>query len=277
MRSLLSLLVILLFGAGEASAQRHAFEGIAWGTEDAEVRAALQARGFTFRTVEDGDPRFIRADSAFLRAEMSGGRLVGFTLVDPARGPAVAERYAALNDSLRAALGPPDETVPDHQEQRWVAGLTCVHLRIARVAGERHLQMYWHGPGWYDEMDRRASNPLPPPGFTTVSTSAFARMAIDTTVRQARGATAVRGRFRIQYWQAITPQIGGVDQPPLDVAEYEMDFDCAGRRARLIARATYLDGRRQGSHQSERPAWTVPQPDSHYARGLAAICRAARN
>ena len=107
--------------------------------------------------------------------------------------------------------------------------------------------------------------------------TAFLRIAVDTTVDGPRAAGALRGRFRIEYFQPITPTLEGVEQDPLDTVEYEMDFDCAGRRARLIARATFLEGRRLASTRSQRPTWTSPlQPDGHYARGLDAVCRAAR-
>ena len=86
----------------------------------------------------------------------------------------------------------------------------------------------------------------------------------------------MRGRFRIEYRQPITPSAGGVAQEPIDAVEYEMDFDCGNGRTRLVARATYLEGRRLSSNRPERQAWAVPQPDGHYARGRDAVCRATR-
>ncbi|HYW13723.1 MAG TPA: hypothetical protein VE871_17305, partial [Longimicrobium sp.] len=136
-------------------------------------------------------------------------------------------------------------------------------------------QVGWQGPGWYDEMGRRAGEPPQPAGFTTVSMTPFLRMAVDTTVR-GRGNGALRGRFRIEYFQPITPRVDGVPQDPLDAVVYEMDFDCAARRTRLIARTTYLEGRQLASNRPASQAWAVPQADGHYDRGLDAVCRAAR-
>jgi hypothetical protein len=110
-----------------------------------------------------------------------------------------------------------------------------------------------------------------------VSATAFLRMAVDTTVRGPRATGAMRGRFRMEYFQPITPRLDGVDQAQMDAVEYEMDFDCAGRRTRLISRATYLAGRRLAIHRPQGQPWQpVSQPESHYARGMDAVCRAAR-
>jgi len=272
-----SLSVILCAAAGDAAAQRHAFEGVAWQAPAESVRAALRARGFTFTaTAGEGDLQFVRADSAQLQAELHAGRLVGITLIDPARGESVAERYRVVADSLRAALGPPDDTLDQRQEQLWVAGLSSIHLLVERVAGVRQVRIAWHGPGWYDEMDRRGGLPPQPEGYTTVAATHILRVAVDTTVRGGSADAALRGRFRIHYHQPVTLSPDGVSQQQMDAVEYEMDFDCAGRRARLVSRTTYLDGRRLGSDRPASQGWAVPQPDGHYDRGLDAVCRAFR-
>lgn len=266
-------------GVQAAQAQKMAYHGIAWHVPVDSVRAPLQALGFGFQAeVDQGDHQFTRADDALLYAEVRRGRLVGFTLIDPIRGADVGERFAALADSLQAELGPPDEVHEEGQPplRVWEAGLRSVRVQVSRSTGERTVQVAWRGPGWFDEMDRRASRPPLPAGFTTVSLTPFVRIAIDTTVRGPRAAGAMRGRVRIEYFQPITPSVEGVAQDPLDAVEYEMDFDCAGRRTRLISRTTYLEGSRQGSNRPRNQPWTaVRQPESHYARGLDAVCRAA--
>jgi hypothetical protein len=125
-------------------------------------------------------------------------------------------------------------------------------------------------------MNQRAGMPPQPAGFTTVSQTVFMRMAVDTTGGGPRGSRTVRGRFRIAYFQPVTPKVDGVEQDALDAVIYEMEFDCAARRARLIARATYLAGRRTRDDRPDSRSWSTPQPDSHYARGMDAVCRAAR-
>lgn len=273
--------VILLASARPAEAQRAVFEGIAWGTPADSVRLRLDSLGFTFRgATQAGDQEFVRADSAGLFAEMREGRLIGFTLVDGVRGDSSAERFTALADSLQAALGPADEAEQGtgfypRPHRLWVRGLASVSLYVSWVAQMRQVQVSWRGPGWYDEMDRRQGKLPQPAGFTTVSATPFLRMAVDTTVR-ARPNGATRGRFRIEYVAPITPTVDGVPQDPLDAVVYEMEFDCEGRRARLISRVTYLEGRQTGSDRPATQSWTVPQPDGHYDRGLEAVCRAAR-
>lgn len=263
-----------------ASAQKMAYHGITWHVPLDSVRAPLRAQGFTFRAeMGEGDHELAREDGAVLHAEARAGRLIGFTLVDPARGDGVNERFHALADSLQAELGAPDQ-VSDEGTQPvrvWEAGFSSVRVQVARATGERAVHVAWRGPGWFDEMDRRAGRPPLPAGFTTVNLTPFVRIAVDTTVRRTRAADVMRGRFRIEYFQPITPSVEGVAQDPLDVAEYEMEFDCAGRRARLVSRSTYLEGHRQGTHRPQNQPWTTPrQPESHYARGLDAVCRAAR-
>jgi len=274
------LLLSPSLGEPQPAAQQLAFHGIRWHVPAESVRAPLQAQGWTFSGVSDaGDHQFTRADGARLQAEMREGRLIGFTLLDAAGGEQVAGRYQVLADSLQAALGAPDEA--DNDDTRpfrlWDAGRSWVRVEVTRVTGAPIVQVAWRGPGWYDEIGRREGRQPQPPGFTTVQSTIFMRIAVDTTVDGPRAAGALRGRFRIEYFQPITPTLDGVEQDPLDTVEYEMDFDCAGRRARLIARATFLEGRRLASNRSQRPTWTSPlQPDGHYARGLDAVCRAAK-
>ena len=257
------------------AAQEIAFPGIPWGAPADTVRARLEARGFTFdRRMAGGDDLFRGRDGTWLRADLRGGRAIGFTLLDSAAGE-VEARYATLADSLRAARGAPDETGTDQRRpQRWFAGLASVEVFVDRSAGVRQVGIAWLGPGWHDEMAHRAGEAPVPAGYTIVSSTPFVRIAIDTTVGGPRGAQ--RGRFRIEYRQPITPLVDGVAQPAMDAVEYEMELDCAGGRTRLLARATYLAGRRLSSARPEGQPWTVPQPDGHYARGRDAVCRAAR-
>jgi hypothetical protein len=276
----LLLLPALLGTTDQLTPQKLTFNQIAWHVPAASVRAPLQAQGFTFSgETEGGDHEFTRQDGTRLLAGLRDGRVVGFTLLDPARGEQVAVRFRALADSLRAALGPPDEDDAEEPYTRrlWDAGLSSVSVEVTRILGEWVVRVVWRGPGWYDEVGRRGGHAPPPPGFTTVWESVFLRIAVDTTVSSASTAGVRRGRFRIQYFQPITPTVEGVEQDPMDTVEYEMDYDCAGKRTRLVSRTTFLDGRRLASNTPYRQPWTTPQqPDGHYARGLTVLCRAAR-
>lgn len=272
---------LCVFAVAEAApAQKMAYHGMAWNVPAESVRARLQAQGFAFRQqVDGGDHQFAREDGTLLHAEVREGKLMGITLIDPVRGAGVASRFDALADSLQAVLGAPDEAGDEGQPplRVWEAGLSSVRVQVSRASGERTVQVAWRGPGWFDEMDRRAGRAPQPAGFTTVSLTPFVRIAVDTTVRGPRAAGAMRGRFRIEYFQPITPSVNGVAQDPLDAVEYEMDFDCAGRRTRLISRATFLEGRRLGIHRPQNQPWAaLREPESHYARGLDAVCRSAR-
>jgi hypothetical protein len=265
-------------GAPAASAQSFAYPGIAWGDPADSVRARLEARGFSHvRVLDRGDQVFLAADSSWLRLDVRENRAIGVTVADTMRGAQAAARFAALADSFRTALGAPDDTTGGSQpEHRWVAGLTTFAVRIAGAGDLARIQTQWRGPGWYDEMGRRGGDPELPAGFTTIRHYALLRLAVDTAATGRRTAGGMHGRFRIEYEHPITPRLNGVDQEPMDAVEYEMELDCRGRRARLIARATYLQGRRLMSERPDSQAWSTPQPDGHYARGLESICAAYR-
>ncbi|HEX6911952.1 MAG TPA: hypothetical protein VF142_16225 [Longimicrobium sp.] len=276
-RTPLLLAAMLAVAAPQAAAQRYTYQQVPWRLPADSVQALVTAQGFTpSGRGEGGDLDFRREDGTRLRAELQDGRLVGFTMIDPAPGPAVWERYRAVADSLRAAHGEPDAVDEDFDLTLWEAGLTSVRMEVYRHAGQPYLQLSWRGPGWFDEMNRRADVPPQPAGFTTVSQSQFMRLAVDTTGGGPRGARTVRGRFRIAYFQPVTARVDGVEQAPLDAVIYEMEFDCAGRRTRLIGRATFLEGRMTKEVRPGSQAWSTPPKDSHYARGLDAVCRAAR-
>ncbi|HST57900.1 MAG TPA: hypothetical protein VLK84_04360 [Longimicrobium sp.] len=264
--------------ATAASAQGFAYPGIAWGDPADSVRARLEAQGFSrVEVLERGDQAFVAADSSWLRLEVRENRTIGVTVVDTMRGAQVAARFAALADSFRTALGEPDDTTGGSQPaHRWVSGFTWFSVRIAGAGDLARIQTHWRGPGWYDEMERRSDAPELLPGFTVIRQYPLLRLAVDTAATGRRTAGGMRGRFRIEYEQPITPKLNGVDQAPMDAVEYEMELDCRGRRARLIARATYLQGRLLMSERPDSQAWSVPQPGGHYARGLESICAVYR-
>lgn len=269
----------VLLAPSLSAAQGFAFPGTAWGDPADSVRARLVAAGHTFqRTDEDGDQVYQRADGAWVFAYLRSGRLVGVAMADPARGTEASARWNALRDSLEAALGPPDDDGEEgsYPSRLWVVGLESLELEVQRSGDLRQVYVNRLGPGWYDEMARRGEDPLPPAGFTIVSATGFLRISIDTTIAPRRGSPEQRGRFRVEYRQPITPTVDGVEQPPIDVVEYEMEFHCGEGRTRLVARTTFLEGRQLGTHRPQGQPWAVPQADGHYARGRDAVCRAAR-
>jgi hypothetical protein len=274
-RSILSLLlaVCTCAAAKAASAQQIAYPGIPWGTPAEAVRARAEAQGFALDSVTaDGDQVYRRrADGAWLKAYMRAGRAVGFTVIDPAPRAAVDGRFRALADSLEAALGAP--AVRDREEVRWEAALAQVSVEIEFVRGPQ-VEVRWAGPGWFDEMHRRKKLievPPLPAGYTIVSATPVSYVSVDTTVTGRGAAGVLRGRFRIDYAQPVGP-----DTATYDAAVYEMEFDCAGRRTRLLRRTITLAGARRHDDVYQRIPWAPPQPGNHYDRGLAAVCRAAR-
>ena len=270
---LLLLPLVLCASARAASAQREfTFAGVPWHAPADSVRSRLVARGFTFAgTADRGDQVFRRGDGALLKLELQGGRAVGFQLVDPARGRNLDARFHALVDSLQASLGRPDTLREDLLV--WRAGLSEMGVESFYRDGVHHVQLVWRGPGWYDEMGRRGLLPefAPlPPGYTIVDVNFISRVAVDSA-RLTRGTDGVvRGRFRIDYTRPVGPETD-----PLDAAEYQMEFDCAARRTRLVNRSLFLRARLKQSDSRAAPAWEAPTPGGHHERGLIAVCRAA--
>ena len=275
---LLTLLACLCATATSARAQRElVFSGIPWRLPVSEVRPLLESRGYTFTRNDDaGDPLFGRADGAVLDLTVQDGRVVGFLLIDPARGPQLGPRYRALADSLETALGKPDSVA--REQARWEGGLTELLIERTDQGSSPHVRLAWRGPGWFDEVDRRyRADPrseyrLPPlpPTYMIVSATYVSRTAVDTALLARRAGGVLRGRFRILYVRPVGP-----DTALFDSAEYEMDFDCGAGRTRLIARAVRLEGRVRQSQTFNGLPWETPAVDGHYHRGLRAVCRTA--
>lgn len=277
-RLMLPLAACLAARTGHA--QEIAFHEIGWQTPPADLRPRLEALGYAFAGAwEEGGETYTAPDGSRLYASVDQGRLNGFIRVDPVRGGQIPVRYRALADSLEAALGRPDEVDEEDErvpERTWVRGLASVAVEAERI-GDGWVRVVWRGPGWWDEAARREELPALPAGFTAVSVSPFMRIAVDTTLRPRRGAATLRGRFRLDYRVPVDPTpVEGRQEPRFDTAEYEMEFDCAAGRTRLIARTTFLEGRQVTSNRPQGQPWTTPRPDGHYARGMNAVCRAAR-
>jgi hypothetical protein len=252
------------------------YAGIPWRIGADSARALLERQGFTFSRVDkDGDHEYTRGDGAQLYASLQGGRLVGVMLVDGTRGAGVDARYRTLADSLEAAVGKPDTVYRSLQE--WEVGLTALEVANSYEGSAHHVEISWRGPGYMDEIERRSEALHPgkvilsprPPGFTIVSSSGLAQIVVDTT-RLVRRAGVQRGRFRIEYVRSVGP-----DSALYDSAEYDMEFDCAGGRTRLLSRTTRLSGQVRRSETFSTLPWETPRPDGHYARGLRAVCRVA--
>jgi len=272
-KSLLLLPLLVCASARSLSAQREfTFAGIPWQATAESTRPMLEARGFTFAGNADrGDIVFQRGDGAFAKVELQGGRAVGFLLVDPAHGRNVDARFHALVDPLAATLGQPDTLREDLLI--WRKGLSEMGVEAYYRDGVHHVQLVWRGPGWYDEMGSRGLLPefAPlPAGYTIVDVNFISRVAVDSA-RLTRGTDGVvRGRFRIDYTRPVGPETD-----PLDAAEYQMEFDCAARKTRLVNRSIFLRARLKQSDSRAAPAWETPTPGGHHERGLVAVCRAA--
>ncbi|MBV9110718.1 MAG: hypothetical protein JO306_15005 [Gemmatimonadetes bacterium] len=254
------------------------YSGIPWRTPVDSVRVRLQAQGFAFsREEREHDLVFTRGDGSEAKAAFQDGRLVAIDVADPARGPAVNERFRALVDSFTAAVGQPDTA--GAQEAHWHQGLSDLEMFISFDGAVRHVEIDWAGPGALDEMARRyemhrdsddLAYPALPATYTRVGGRSLAVVAVDTSLLRRGAGGIIRGRFRIGYPRSVGPA-----DDEFDSAEYEMDFDCAHGKTRLVSRTVRLKGEVRHHDVHDNLPWESPRPDGHYVRGLDAVCRTA--
>ena len=254
------------------------YSGIPWRAQADSVRARLGAQGFVFSREEpEHDLVFTHGDGTELKAAFQNGRLVAIDVADPARGPAVNERFRALVDSFTSAVGRPDTA--GEQEAHWHKGLSDLEMFISLDGAIRHVEIDWAGPGALDEMARRFEMhrdsddlvyPALPATYTRVGGRSLAVVAVDTSLLRRGAGGIVRGRFRVGYPRSVGPA-----NDEFDSAEYEMDFDCAQGKTRLVSRTVRLKGEVRHHDTHENLPWESPRPDGHFVRGLDAVCRAA--
>ena len=264
-------LAFFAFAAPSLTAQE-TVAGIPWGTPAAEAAITLGASGFRFeRTDEDADQVFRHEDGRSMWLLLQQGRVVGMQHIEPGSEDKVAVRFTQVADSLTAQFGTPAGANQRHTRS-WSVGRVEVRLEVRSNNGAHYLRTEYYGPGWNDEFARRQGLSPLPAGYTIVNMShLMLRVAVDTSAtRRVEGG--LRSRFRVQYPNPVT-----ADDDQFDEVEYEMEFDCARRRTRLVSRTTLLAGRQMGRVSPQAQAWAVPQqPDGHYARGLDAVCRTVR-
>lgn len=254
------------------------YSGIPWRMQADSVRARMQAQGFAFsREDREHDLVFTRGDGTEAKVAFQDGRLVGIDVADPVRGAAVNERFRALVDSFTAAVGTPDTA--GEGSAFWHKGLSDLEMYISFDGAVRHVEIGWTGPGALDEWARRneahrdsddLAYPALPATYTRVGGRSLAVVAVDTSLLRRGAGGIVRGRFRIGYPRSVGPA-----DDEFDSAEYEMDFDCAQGKTRLVSRTVRLKGEVRHHDTHENLPWETPRPDGHYVRGLDAVCRAA--
>ena len=266
-------LAFCVFSGTSLTAQEIAYPGIAWGTPAAEAAITLASGGFRFeRTDQDGDQVFRHEDGRSLWLLLQADRVVGVQHTEPGSEDKVGVRFTEVADSLTAQHGSASGVNQRHTRS-WSVGRVEILLEARSDNGAHYLRTEYYGPGWNDESARRQGLSPPPPGYTIVNLSHLGlRVAVDTSAtRRVEGG--LRTRFRVQYPNPVT-----ADDDQFDEVEYEMEFDCARRRTRLVSRTTFLDGRQIGRVSPQGQAWSVPQqPEGHYARGLDAVCRTVRS
>lgn len=130
------------------------FLSIAWGTTRADVRARLEARGFTFiETDSDGDDQYqgrVDGRDAGLAAMFAGDGLAKFVVVmlAPDPGGGLLEMF---KQNLAAAYSTP-------AQQRGLATIWPERtgtLVWATISEERHVTVHYEAAGWPAESKRR--------------------------------------------------------------------------------------------------------------------------
>lgn len=275
MKHALTLLLaagLLACASTPARAQEITFQQIPWSASPDTVRARLEARGYTYRGVQEGARVFVRPDSAFVMVLLRGvEHPVGFLAGDAARGERADARFRVLVDSLQARHGVPVDRRPD--AVRWEAGLTSVTVQLRTFSnGQRAVHAAWRGPGWLDETAGGVDGPVfadLPAGYIAVSQGLDQRVAVDTSSISQLAAGVLRARYRVDYPAALSDA-----GQRYDAIVYGMDFDCARGRTRMYSRTTLLAGRRQDTSSAQGLPWRGVGGGSDEARALDGVCRA---
>jgi hypothetical protein len=288
--SLIATIAALMLFADESAAQLE-FAGAPWGTPAEQASERIRAAGYTFRGVDqDGDWIFGAADSVDLVAMFDSTGLVSVESQWMRNPDRLLARYRRMADSMRAAVGPPDEASEDESGRvlNWARDGSTLELFFRPRGGglDTTLFLRHQGAGYEAEFERRVAREQEQMererAEGTRDTTAVGDyhqafggfrvlIRVDTVKYERLGPQAYRARV-LHNWMQTRRLPNGL---MYDAALTEVELDCRVQRTRTIRRTMLY----------ERPAavvdvpeaerrWTTPRRGSPDATAVQSACQA---
>jgi hypothetical protein len=278
-RHLASAVVASFILAAPAAAQGYVYRDIAWGSDPRTTTDKLAAEGFELEenfAPDEGEVMYNSAENpdVIALASFAGDRLVGVRVVFG--GENVDELF---EQSVREWTG--EFGAPDEEEERmvtWRRDDTAFSLLLGETdGGHRFLAAQYTGPGYDEEIQRRIDAMSAPieypaldPRWVVVPIERPVRSAFDRATVQAMGNRVFRVWLREDYGEL---QASPVEH---DMALFQVDYDCAGRRFRVGAETYQRQGRLVHTETPAEPSdWIAVPPESVGEMIITAVCRAA--
>lgn len=293
MRTAFRILPFLLLAIASPAGAQYEFAEIPWNTAPEAAAERIRAAGYAFVGVDqEGDWVFRGANGGELVAAMSPTGLV--EVVVTWRLPSNLERrYAALSDSLRRAMGAPDdeqradeegETIRSVTWMRDLAELSAVYF--PRQAGlDSAVTLNHRGPEsepeymrrdsvWQVQRDaERVSGPSDTTGIGDWAQvyGGFRRLVRVDSVRYARVDASTYSARLLDNW---TQQRRRADGLKYDGAVSEVQLDCGRFRSRVQRRILMNDYRALPEEPvpAADAAWATPRPQSPDGIAIRGAC-----
>jgi hypothetical protein len=263
-----------------AARAQFVYEDIAWGSDVRATTEALAAHGFVLNTEfvpDEGELLYEGADDVLAMATFADDQLVGLRFIYTGTADEVEDMYAQSVEDSRQSLGEPASEEDD--VVAWESGDTWYSVMLGEVDAGPYVAVQFAGPGYSEEIARRtdgggtpvAPRELPPleERWAVVQETPEFRTAVDRSTIVPQGNRIVRAWAREDY---ATPRVMHISY---DQVVYQMDYDCAQRRVRLVTAVYRLNGERMQNDVAEAgEPWTPMEPETSGERVLLTICEA---
>jgi hypothetical protein len=288
---LIAIAAALLLSADDSAAQLE-FAQIPWGTPEARTIEHITSAGYTFRgTDQDGDMVFGAADSVDLVAMFDSAGLVAVESQWMRNPDRLLARYRRMADSMRAAVGTPDETLEDESGRSLNWGRDGATLELffrPRGGGLDTMLIVRHqGAGYEAEFERRVAREQEQTererADGTRDTTAVGDyhqafggfrvlIRVDTVTYERLGPQAYRARFLYDWMQTRRLPNGLM----YNAALTEVELDCRVQRTRLLRTIPLYAFRATPPidvPEAER-RWTTPRRGAPDVEAVRSACQA---
>lgn len=275
------LLALVSLAFAPAARAQYLYGDIPWGSDVRTATEGLAAQGFILNTEfapDEGELLYEGPEGVLGFATFAGDRLVGLRFIYLGTQDEVEDLFEQSLRDNRARLGEPQSEEDDMVG--WESEGTWFTMMLGEVEAGPYFAVQYAGPGYGEEMGERTSGgvqmgvelpPLEARWAVVQETQAF-RTAIDRSTIVPQGNRIVRAWAREDY---TVPRVSHISY---DQVVYQMDYDCAQRRLRLVTAVYRLRGERMQADVAEPgEPWVATEPETSEERVLLAVCEAGRN